>query len=89
MVSKGGKIMKVAIIVVVIVVVLVCGLTLGAAHFVMNGKRPTLQEAWDWQSARYDTSFYNDLEKTDYLVAGHEGYELHVQLLKNPQPTDR
>ena len=89
MASKGGKTMKVAIIVVVIVIVLVCGLTMAVAHFVMNGKRPTLQEAWEWQSARYDTSFYNDLEKTDYLVTGYEGYELHVQLLKNPEPTDR
>ena len=75
--------------VVVVLVVLVCAVTLFAAHFVMNGKRPTLQEAWDWQSARYDTSFYNDLEKTDYLVSGHEGYELHVQLLTNPKPTNR
>jgi hypothetical protein len=44
--------MKDAIIVVVIVIVLACGLTLAVAHFVMNGKRPTLQEAWEWQSAR-------------------------------------
>lgn len=89
MATKGGRTMKVVIIVVVILVVLVCAATLGIGHFVMNGKRPTLQEAWEWQSARYDTSFYNDLEKTDYLVAGPDGYQLHVQLLTNPQPTDR
>jgi len=85
----SGKRMKVLIAVVVILVALLCILTLVIAHFVMNGKRPTLQEAWEWQSARYDTSFYEELQKTDYLVAGPDGYELHVQLLQNPNPTDR
>jgi fermentation-respiration switch protein FrsA (DUF1100 family) len=67
----------------------VCALSLVLAHVVMNGKRPTLKEAWEWQSARYDTSFYADLEKTDYVVEGYEGYRLHVELLRNPNPTDR
>ena len=86
--AKGGKAVKVFLVAVVVVVVLVCAVALILAHVVMNGKRPTLQEAWEWQSARYDTSFYNDLEKTDYLVSSTDGYQLHVQLLKNPQPTD-
>ena len=81
--------MKVLIAVVAIVIVLICVLTLVLAYFVMNGKRPTLQEAWEWQSARYDTSFYEGLQKTDYLVAGHDGYDLHVQLVQNPNPTNR
>ena len=49
--------MKVVAVVVAIVVVSILALSLGLAHFVMNGKRPTLEEAWEWQSARYDTSF--------------------------------
>ena len=81
--------MKVLIAIVAVLVVLLCAIALGGAHFVMNGKRPTLQEAWEWQSARYDTGFYEGLQKTDYLVAGYDGYQLHVQLLKNPSPTDR
>ena len=81
--------MKVVAVVFVIVVVVVLGLSLGLAHFVMNGKRPTLEEAWAWQSARYDTSFYADLDKTDYVVEGLEGYQLHTQLLRNPTPSDR
>ena len=81
--------MKVLAAVAAILVVLVVALTAFLAHVVMNGKRPTLEEAWEWQSARYDTSFYNDLEKTDYLVSGYDGYQLHVQLLTNPNPTDR
>ena len=85
----GGKRMKIVIAIVVILIVLLCVVSLGGAHFVMNGKRPTLQEAWEWQSARYDTSFYERLQKTDYLVTGHDGYQLHVQLLQNPSPTTR
>lgn len=81
--------MVVAIVIVAVVAALIFVLSLALAHFVMNGKRPTLQEAWEWQSARYDTSFYNKLQKTDYLVSGYEGYELHVELLANPDPTDR
>lgn len=85
----GVKRMKILIAAVVVLIVLLCVLTLVLAYFVMNGKRPTLQEAWEWQSARYDTSFYEGLQKTDYLVAGHDGYELHVQLVQNPNPTNR
>ena len=87
--AKGKKAMTVVLIVVAILVALVCVLTLVLAYVVMNGKRPTLDEAWEWQSARYDTSFYEDLQKTDYLVTGHDGYQLHVHLVKNPNPTDR
>ena len=85
----GGKRVKIVVTVAVILVALLCVLTLVLAHVVMNGKRPTLQEAWEWQSARYDTSFYEGLHKTDYLVAGHDDYELHVHLVQNPNPTNR
>lgn len=81
--------MKVLITVVVIIVVLLGAIALGGAHSVMNGKRPTLQEAWEWQSARYDTSFYEGLQKTDYIVTGRDNYQLHVQLLQSPNPTER
>ena len=37
--------MKVLVAVVVVVVVAVCALALLLAHFIMNGKRPTLEEA--------------------------------------------
>ena len=81
--------MKIFAVVVVVLVVLVCGLTLFLAHTIMNGKRPTLDEAWEWQSARYDTSFYKDLKKTDYLVNGYNNYQLHVELIEAPTPSDR
>ncbi len=55
----------------------------------MTGKRQTPEEAMKWQSERYDTSFYENLVKSDYTVSGYEGYVLHVQLLKNPEKTDK
>ncbi len=57
------------------------------AAFVMTGRRQTLSEAMDWQTAHYDTAFYKDLEKTDYTISGADNYTLHVELLKNPKPT--
>ena len=56
---------------------------------IMSGKRQTLDEAMEWQSEHYDTSFYEELEKQDYTVTILDGYELHAQLLKNPDPTDK
>ena len=87
--ANWGKAMSAIFAFAAVLAALACATSLLLAHFVMHGKRPTLEEAWEWQSARYDTSFYEDLEKTDYLVNGYEGYELHVQLLANPTPTDR
>lgn len=57
------------------------------AGFVMTGKRQTLAEAMEWQSAHYDTSFYSNLKKSDYTVAMDDGYVLHAELLENPQPS--
>lgn len=64
-------------------------LSLWLAAFVMTGSRQTLEEAMKWQSEHYDTTFYDGLEKTDYTVDSFDGYTLHVQFLKNPQPTDK
>lgn len=82
--------MVVALIVVAVIAVLFFLFALWMAGFVMEkGKRQTLEEALAWQSDYYDTSFYQELEKEDYIVKGFEDYELHVQFLKNPTPTDR
>ena len=59
------------------------------ASYVVNGKRQTFEEALNWQSERYDTSFYDETEKEDYTVQGDEGYLLHVQLLKAPEESSR
>ena len=70
-------------------VITAVGVPFWMASFIMKGRRQTLEEAMAWQSEHYDTSFYDRVEKTDYTVAGFQGYELHVQLLKNPQPTEK
>ena len=54
----------------------------------MTGVRQTLDEAMKWQSERYDTSFYEKLQKTTYTVEGDKGYILHVELLKEPENED-
>ena len=83
------KIRKLLIIIAAAVPLLVFALMLWLASFVMTGKRQTIDEAMQWQSEHYDTSFYESLEKTDYTVKSFDGYELHVQFLKNPTPTDK
>jgi Prolyl oligopeptidase family. len=57
------------------------------ASFVMTGKRQTMEEAMQWQTEHYDTSFYDVLEKEDYTVESFDGYLLHVQLLKQTDST--
>ncbi|MBR7040939.1 MAG: alpha/beta hydrolase [Clostridia bacterium] len=57
--------------------------------FIMTGNRQTLEEAFEWQTEHYDTSFYEGLDRSDYTVTGFEGYELHAELLKNPEPSSK
>jgi len=78
----------IAIILLILAAVLLIA-SIGVASFTMTGKRQTYEEAMAWQSERYDTSFYDTLEKTDYTVESYDGYVLHVQFLKNPAPTDK
>ena len=81
--------MKNLVIILAILLVLAAAAATKLASIVMTGRRQSLEEAWEWQSAHYDTDFYRDLEKTDYIVPGAGNYALHVQFLKNPSPTDK
>lgn len=83
----GGSIMIIFAVIIVIAALLLIS-SLWLASYVMTGKRQTLDEAFEWQSAHYDTSFYGKLEKKDYTVEGYKGYVLHAQLLKNPEAAD-
>ena len=80
--------LKILLIILCVLLALLIAFTLWLPSFVMLGKRQSLQEAFDWQSEHYDTSFYAGLEKEDYVVSGFEGYALHAELLKNPEPTE-
>ena len=83
------KMIKILIVIICILAACFIAFSLWLPSFVMTGKRQTISEAWEWQSSHYDTSFYNDLKKTDYIISGYEGYELHAQLLVNPEHTDK
>ena len=74
----------IAIATVLILSVLWLILALWLASFVMTGSRQTLDDAMKWQSERYDTSFYDNLEHTDYSVNSFDEYGLHVRLLRCP-----
>ncbi len=76
-------------IIILIITALVIGIMFWLAGFVMTGKRQTQDEAMAWQSEHYDTTYYEPLEKAEYTVEGNDGYILHVELLKNPEPSDK
>ena len=80
---------KILVIVLIILLVLILVGALGFGTYVMTGKRQTYEEAWEWQSTHYDTSFYETLQKTDYEIPSYDGYVLHAQFLKNPVDTDK
>ena len=84
-----GKAAKVIVTVLIVLVVLALAACLALGYYVTHGTRYTLEEAWAWQSERYDTSFYQALDKTKYTVQSYDGYELTVELLKNPEPTSK
>ena len=87
--AKSRKVLKTLLVVIVLLLLLTFLLSLWLAGFVMTGTRQTYEEAMEWQSAHYDTSFYQELEQTDYIVDSFDGYQLHVQLLENPEPTSK
>lgn len=77
------------IIIVIVLLVLLIALTLWLPSFAMTGNRQTLDEAMEWQKDHYDVSFYDSLEKTDYTVESFDGYALHTEFLKNPEPSTK
>ena len=82
-------ILTVILIIVSVLVFLTLLLGFCLSVYSMGIRRQTLEEARRWQEDHYDLSWYDPLEKTDYTVESYDGYQLHVQRLKNPAPTDR
>ncbi|MBR0373924.1 MAG: alpha/beta hydrolase [Mogibacterium sp.] len=81
--------MKTALMILLILIALTLLLACVLASKVVTGKRQTLEEAMQWQSDHYDTSFYTAVAKTNYAVCGYGNYVLHVEALRNPVPTDK
>ena len=52
-------------------------------------RRQTLPEAYEWQSAHYDISWYEGLAKKDFIVRSYDGYSIHAQLLSNAHPSGK
>lgn len=81
--------MKKICIILAVILVIVLGLGIYASRVILRSKRMTHEESLAWESDHYDTSFYDALEKVDYEVPSYDGYVLHAQLLKNPEPTQK
>lgn len=88
-IPKRKKFIKISIIVLVVIFILTLLSSLGLASYIMTGERQTLAEAFEWQSDHYDTSFYSALQKEDYTIESYDGYVLNIELLKNPDVSDK
>lgn len=55
----------------------------GFAGYAMSIKPQTLEEAYEWQKAHYDVSWYKDTDPTEYTIKSYDGYELHAVLMKS------
>ena len=86
---KRRFIMTIVLIVVAVLLLLTAAFGFWFASTSMGIRRQTLEQARAWQAAHYDISWYDALQKTDYVVAGEGGYALHVQLVKNRIPSTR
>lgn len=76
-------------IIILIICLIFTAMSLYLSYYSMRIKRQTFEEARRWQAEHYDISFYDKLEKNDYSIVSYDGYVLAVQLLINPEPTDR
>lgn len=81
--------MKLFLILLLMVLIVVMGGGFYIAGTMTRIRAQTLEQAREWQSDHYDTGFYDALDKTDYEVPSYDGYVLHAQLLRNPQPSER
>ena len=74
---------------IIIILVLFAGLSLGLCCYATHVSRRSFEETLAWQKDHYDISFYDHLEKIDYKITSYDGYVIPVQLLKNPEPTNK
>lgn len=81
--------MVVAIIILAVLLILLAAVGFYFAGFAMGIKRQSLEDARAWQEAHYDLSWYDGLEKEEYVVNSYDGYALHVQSLRNSAPSDK
>lgn len=75
-------------LIIAIVLVAFCLVSAGLAFYITGIKRQSLREAKAWQDEHYDTSFWDELEKTEYEVRGFRNYLLHAMFVVNPKDPD-
>ena len=84
-----GVITVMIVIILMAALLIVIALGVYSSGIMVQIKGHTLEEARERQSNHYDTGFYDRLEKVDYEVASYDGYLLHAQLLKHPEPSQK
>ena len=77
------------LIAVAVVLILVLALGFALANYSMGIRRQTLQGARKWQEEHYDLSWYDPAEKTSYTVTAEDGYVLHAQMIRCPEPSGK
>lgn len=77
----------IGIIIAAAVLIFIFGRTM--AGFIMGIRRQTYDEARAWQSERIDLSRFDIPAKQTYKVESFDGYTLNVQLLINPEPSEK
>ncbi len=80
---------RILLLVILCLLLLVLVAALGIARYVMTGKRQTYEEAFEWQKAHLDTSWFDKGLLKNYKVRGSDGYEIAAYLYPNPDNTDK
>ena len=86
---RRKKTVTIVTVILVILLILIVAFSFYMARFSMTIRRKTLEENRAWQEDHYDLSWYDSLNKEDYTVTSWDGYVLHVQLVKNPDESNR
>ena len=83
------KMLKILLIAAAVLALVCVGAGWAMAGYTMSIHPQTLEEARRWQEDHYDLSWYDQLEQQDYTVDSYDGYTLHVQLVRNPNPATK
>ena len=59
------------------------------ARYLVYPPRPSFRDTYRLEAAMRYLRDYDETESEYYTVPSFDGYELHVELLANPDPTDR
>ena len=81
--------MHIVFIIILVLILLIAAVSFGMSAYSMRVPGQSLEQARKWQEDHYDISWYDGIEKEDYIVKSYDGYELHAQHIINPARTDK